>query len=110
MLSADGLLLFQGAGSNTAIPGKLYEYLGARRPILAFVHEAGDTAAVLRTLPVAMSGPIDDLERIASTLDAFIGRIAKGKILPLPKEELRAFSREAGAEMLNDVLNDVGRG
>ena len=107
MLSADGLLLFQGAGSNTAIPGKLYEYLGARRPILAFVDETGDTAAVLRSLPVAMVGPIDDPGGVAPALDTFVRKVTGGEIRPLSTSELEPYSREAGARMLSDLLSDI---
>ncbi len=35
MLDADGLLLFQASNCNNQVPAKLYEYLRARRPILA---------------------------------------------------------------------------
>src|SRR5262249_34675842 len=41
MLQADGLLLFQGRDSNTAIPAKVYEYFRARRPIFAMVDPDG---------------------------------------------------------------------
>jgi len=32
------------------VPNKLYEYLGARRPILAFADNDGETAGMLRSL------------------------------------------------------------
>ena len=41
MLRADALLLLQAANCNEQIPAKLYEYLRARRPILALTDPAG---------------------------------------------------------------------
>jgi hypothetical protein len=47
MLAADGLLVLQAANCNYQVPAKLYEYLRARRPILALTDAAGDTAQTL---------------------------------------------------------------
>ena len=35
MMAVDGLLLFQAKGCNHQVPAKLYEYMRARRPIIA---------------------------------------------------------------------------
>jgi len=107
MLRADGLLLFQGASSNTAIPAKLYEYVGARRPILAFVDPGGDTADVLRRIPSATTGPIDDPQRIAATLSAFVARLARGEPISVSEQDRRSYSREAGVQALADLLDQV---
>ena len=47
MLAADGLLLMQASNCNEQIPAKIYEYLRAKRPILALTDPAGDTAGTL---------------------------------------------------------------
>jgi glycosyltransferase involved in cell wall biosynthesis len=44
---ADVLLLL-AQGQPDQVPNKLYEYLGTRRPILAFVDEGGEAARMLR--------------------------------------------------------------
>ncbi|MGH9677398.1 MAG: glycosyltransferase, partial [Candidatus Acidiferrum sp.] len=72
MLCADGLLLFQGYTSNPAIPAKLYEYLRARRPILAMVDAEGDTAATLKKAGVGRIVPLESSEKIAAALIAFL--------------------------------------
>lgn len=43
-----GLLLLLAQGQPAQVPNKLYEYLGTRRPILAFVDEEGESATILR--------------------------------------------------------------
>jgi hypothetical protein len=44
------LLLLLAQNQPLQVPNKLYEYLGARRPILAFVDEMGESASMLRRL------------------------------------------------------------
>ena len=48
MLRADILLLFQTPGYRLGVPAKLYEYLGAGRPILAVSEPDSDIAWALR--------------------------------------------------------------
>ncbi len=48
MRRADILVLFDSPGRTIGVPAKLYEYLGAGRPILALAEPNGDVAAVLR--------------------------------------------------------------
>ena len=72
MLDADGLLLFQGRTSNPAIPAKAYEYLRARRPILALADEEGETVKLLRRARVGSVAPIHDATRIEQMLEAFV--------------------------------------
>lgn len=93
MLDADGLLLFQGRNSNPAIPAKLYEYLRARRPILALADDAGETAALLRKSNVGTLVPIDDPSGIAQGLTAFLRRLSAGEEQVLEPADVDAFSR-----------------
>ena len=48
---ADLLLLWKprGAGYRTMVPGKLYEYLDAERPVLAMLREDDEAAALVRS-------------------------------------------------------------
>lgn len=109
MLSADGLLIFQGYTSNPAIPAKLYEYLRARRPIFAMAHGAGDTAGLLSAVGVGRIAPLDSRDEIASSLLAFLDDIHQGNALVLPLERLTQLTRESRAAELANVLEDVAR-
>lgn len=76
MMQADGLLVLQAANCNEQIPAKLYEYLRARRPVLALTDPAGDTAAVLRKAGLQTIAPLDDGQQIGQLLQAFVeGRL-----------------------------------
>ena len=48
LVGGASLLLLLARGQPAQIPNKLYEYLGTRRPILAFVDAEGECAAMLR--------------------------------------------------------------
>jgi hypothetical protein len=104
MLSADGLLVFQGRDSNTAIPAKLYEYLRARRPILALVDDEGDTAALLRELRVGTLAPLTSSTGIATALSAFLATLRAGTGQALDLATARRLSREAASRHLAELL------
>lgn len=80
MMRADILLLFQTPGNHVGIPAKLYEYLGAGRPILAISESDSDIAWALRESRI--------LHRIAAPTDV---KAIKAAIRELTAE-LRAHS------------------
>ena len=61
MTSADILLLIDSPGRRVGVPGKLYEYLGANRPIFALGEPDGDLAAILAAsgMPHRIASPTD---------------------------------------------------
>jgi glycosyltransferase involved in cell wall biosynthesis len=107
MQRADALLILQAGNCNEQIPAKLYEYLRARRPILALTDPAGDTAATLRNAGLDAIRPLDDVDAIAELLEAFLrnptserGRIAAESIVA-------ANSRRRRTAELATLLDEV---
>lgn len=84
MLSASALLLLQ-PGHTVSIPGKLYEYLAAARPILA-VAEEGEIADLVRASGMGRSVVPADEEGLARAL-LDITRLASER-LPRPDSAL----------------------
>ncbi len=72
MLQADALLVMQASNCNAQIPAKVYEYLRARRPILALTDPAGDTAQVLRNAGVAAVASLASAPAIADLIKHFM--------------------------------------
>ncbi|HEX4883863.1 MAG TPA: glycosyltransferase [Casimicrobiaceae bacterium] len=108
MLSADGLLVLQAANCNAQVPAKLYEYLRARRPILAFTDPAGDTAAVARAAGISAIAPLDAAEDIGRLLLRFVAAPAEGT---LPRDAAVAeASRHHRARQLAAMLDDADAG
>jgi len=109
MLQADGLLLFQASNCNHQIPAKLYEYLRARRPILALTDPFGDTARVLTETGVGTVAPLDSREKIVEALRQFLP-IAKSKHAAVADEGLIArYSRRSQTEVLAHALEQSVR-
>jgi hypothetical protein len=109
MLHADGLLLFQGSTSNPAIPGKLYEYIRARRPIFAMVDPQGETAAALKSAGIGMLVPLNEPDAIADGLLKFLQQIQECCALTATAGEAREHSREFRTQELADLFDAVTR-
>lgn len=105
MQAADILVLFDSPGRTIGVPAKLYEYLGARRPILALAESDGDTANILRASGVA--------HRIASPTDVAQIRRAVGELVEVIQTRetasddvrVRQFTRENLTCKLADYLD-----
>jgi glycosyltransferase involved in cell wall biosynthesis len=109
MAAADILLLMDSPGRTVGVPAKLYEYLGAGRPVLALGEPEGDLAWVLRQsgVPYRIAPPGDAtavataLLDLAGALRASAGRAAA---------DLHRFSREAIAGRLAALLGRCAAG
>ncbi|NGZ87117.1 glycosyltransferase [Duganella aceris] len=107
MMAADGLLLLQAANCNGQIPAKMYEYLRARRPLLALTHPDGDTAAALRRNGIDTIGRLDSADDIAATLMGFL-RLCRENKAPLATPALIAgHSRTARTRELAALLDRI---
>ena len=107
MLSAGGLLVLQATNCNHQIPAKLYEYLRARRPILALTDPAGDTAATLRAAGIDTIAPLDEKNAIIEGLSRFLDLAAAQKAPIATDEIIKSYSREARAEQLGGLLDQI---
>ncbi len=102
---ADVLLLLQWNNPSEAgnIPGKLFEYLGARRPILALGYEAGEMARIVRARAAGLLA--NDSNTIARQLEAWCEEKRKtGHIAPPPETARAGFSRDQQFEELEGFL------
>lgn len=107
MMNADGLLLFQASNCNHQIPAKIYEYLRARRPILALTDPEGDTAGVLRQADSGTIVRIDAAPEIAAGMQAFLGEVREGRVKPASDGEIESHSRRARTTELARVLDEI---
>lgn len=107
MLDADGLLVMQAAHCNSQIPAKLYEYMRARRPILALTDPAGDTAATMRGAGLDTIARLDDKDDIKAGVMRFVGLVRSGEA-PLPPENASEFySRRSRSSQFATLLDEV---
>ena len=105
---ADVLLLLQWNISSEAgnIPGKLFEYLGARRPILALGYDGGEMARIVQERKAGLLA--NDPEEIARQLEAWCAEKREtGHITPPPKTAHAGFSREEQFARLEGFLQSA---
>jgi glycosyltransferase involved in cell wall biosynthesis len=103
---ADALLLVTAPGEISVATGKLFEYLGARRPILALA-DGNEAAALVRELRAGVCVPPDDPDAVARAIRA----LAEGNVPPPPSEDAIApFHRRAITARLAALLDDVASG
>lgn len=105
MLRADGLLVLQASNCNDQIPAKIYEYLRARRPIIALTDPKGDTASALASAGVNTIAPLDQSAAIASILLRFVADPLDGT-LPTPGS-IALASREGRTKRLSTLIEAI---
>ncbi len=112
--ASDVLLLLvpeaSGRGHHV-LTGKLFEYLAARRPILAAVPPTGEAARLVERAGAGIVVPPDDVERLGAAVRTFRERWIAGELndVVLPTELTARLSRRARVERLAEVLEAVVR-
>lgn len=99
-------LIFQRRvdGGMTAIPGKLYEYFAARKPILCMT-DGGSTPNLLRRLGVDLITDYDDVEQIKDSIRSIVLDYAVvAASFDWPDETLSQFSRREHTNRLSEIL------
>jgi glycosyltransferase involved in cell wall biosynthesis len=89
---------------NGLVPGKLFEYIGARRPVLAVVPE-GEASRIVRELGRGEVASIGRPEEIAAALERMYRRFVQGTLeSSYQLDAAKAYSRRAEAEKLDALL------
>jgi hypothetical protein len=107
MRCADALLVIQASDCNEQIPGKLYEYLRARRPILCLSDSRGDTVALLRSAGVNSIAAIDAPAEFAQRIGEFIAAVREGRANLPTQDAVQRASRRGRAKLLATHLDEV---
>lgn len=93
------------------IAGKTYEYLAAKKPVLAVVAEGGGDAWLLRRAGCARIAPFDNPERIAEAIVACVRDFENGATRAddgaLAAFERKALTRKLAA-LFDEVLDEAG--
>jgi len=96
------LLIPENQGNRGIIPGKLFEYLAAKKAILCLGPEDSDSAAIIDKLRAGKTKTYDDVGGIME----FIEDVSSGKFR-VGEENPVEYSRQYLARRIADVLNDL---
>jgi len=105
--SADVLLhlLWNDASQPGVYNAKVFEYFGARRPILAVGYTGNVTADLIRARSAGAA--LAEPQPIADQLRHWLNQKRTGSIASLPAEASRGLSRKDQARVLNDFILEV---
>jgi glycosyltransferase involved in cell wall biosynthesis len=104
LLQAQALLLLDSPGRRIGVPGKLYEYLGTGRPILALAEAESDVAWVLRESGARFRlAPPGDRARIRQALQELLRECGPRFAAP-PPSGCRRFTKEHMTLQLAELL------
>jgi glycosyltransferase involved in cell wall biosynthesis len=102
MVDASALLILQPL-TTVSIPGKLYEYMAAGRPILALAEPDGETAALVRSSGVGITVPPND----EALLEHALTRLVDQSHAPFPPVDRETYDGALRASELAYLLSGV---
>lgn len=106
--AADVLLLLRwnDPRENAVLAGKLFEYIGCRRPILSVGLTTGEAADIIREGDLGVIS--DDADEIAAHLHHLIARKRQAGTIPAPPAQAAAqHARARQFLLLEDLLHEV---
>lgn len=106
--AADVLLMLRwnDPSERGIVPGKLFEYVGARRPILCLGYDQGDVPDIMRNRALGLVS--EDAAAIAAQLEAWLDQKRRnGEVAPLPDATRDGLSRADQFAALEDFMTAV---
>ncbi len=101
------LMINHSPNASTIIPGKLYEYLGSGRPILAIGPKDSDSAKVLELTKGGVVHGYDDVENLKSRILEYFELYKSGALVG-NAEGIQKFTRRSLASDYAGVLDELG--
>jgi len=88
------------------LPGKLFEYLAAKRPIFAIGNEQGDSAKIIKDSNAGtMVGFKDEKNTRKKILEFY--QLFKQNLLKVNSNSVEKYSRKNCAESFTKLLNEI---
>ncbi len=88
------------------LPGKLYEYLGAKRPVLAIGPLESDAAKVIHLTKAGTINDYSDAEGLQKNMSNYFKRYLEGE-LEVESSGIEQFSRKALAGKYSELFNSI---
>ena len=97
---------WQDPAGDGVIPGKLFEYIGARRPILSIGSLTGEAAEIVRVNKFGLASN-DPGEIRTMLLKALETKSRSGRLPDLASAELGRFARDIQFQKIDDLIEAV---
>ncbi|MBE0639653.1 MAG: glycosyltransferase family 4 protein [Bacteroidales bacterium] len=109
-VAAQVLLLALNDTPNVSgiIPGKIFEYIASRRPILCIGPEDGDSARILNDTSAGQTVNFDDKVKIKRLLTTYFELYMKNDLKNLSSDFLR-YSRKSLCGLMTGLLNNIAK-
>jgi glycosyltransferase involved in cell wall biosynthesis len=110
LLESDALLLVvdESKESEEIVPGKVYEYIGVKRPILAIAPNQSAIAELLRDTGSGKVAHQSEIEKIANNFLDYFNKWEKNESIFSPDiEKVNSFERKNAAKTLSELLNKI---
>jgi len=102
------LIVDEAKESAEIVPGKVYEYMGVGRPILALAPEGSAIEALIRETGTGFSRPQSDLPGIAEALMTAIDRWKGAQAISDPDpDKVKSYERRESARQLAHILDSI---
>ena len=103
------LILPEAGGRGTGvIPGKVFEYVAAERPILAAVPPSGAAAKLIDEIGAGIVAPVDDVDALRAALVELHGRWKRGELsVELAPDVRERLSRRARVAELAELVQEL---
>jgi glycosyltransferase involved in cell wall biosynthesis len=88
------------------VPGKIFEYLATRRPVLCIGPTDGDSGRIIREARAGITCDFNDKASMKNTLLDLYGRYKQGS-LQNQEGEIDSFSRKGLTERISSLLNEL---
>lgn len=100
------LLINNSANAKGILTGKFFEYLAAKRPILAIGPPDGDVACVLNETKAGKIANFDNENEIRKVILEYYQQYKNGK-LSITSNSIEKYSRKELTKQLSDILNSL---
>lgn len=101
------LLLNQQANAKGRIPGKLFEYMASRRPILCLGPTDSDVAGILSETGAGTAAAYEDEAAVRSALEGLYRQFREGELVQAVNSTIEAYSIERLTGQLAGFLDEM---
>lgn len=110
LMTSDALLLVvdESKESNEIVPGKVYEYMGTKKPVLAIAPKESAIDKLMKETKAGLVAHQTELQKIADNILIFYNDWFENKKSIMPNTDvINSYERKEAARTLANILNTI---